>query len=151
LSRLRPALIDAPMYVLYCCVGSPLAGVGLHPRTNDYGQQLCEKCGERLNRVKHHRAYGPGRACHPRCQSQRRAADDTAPVPTAAARSHKRASTNPGKQQTAPAVLIAQPPPPASPRPSFRTHGSSLRSSSRSSRATAASWLELGRDGELNR
>jgi hypothetical protein len=41
--------------------------------------QLCELCGARLNRVKHHRAHGPGRACHPRCQSQRCAADDEAP------------------------------------------------------------------------
>jgi hypothetical protein len=114
----------------------------------DGRHQLCEKCGRRLCEVKHHRAYGPGRICNPRCKHAKRAVDGAAPVPVAA-RSHKRAPTDPGKQQTAAAVLLAPPPPPPPPTPSWRTLGTSLRLSSRSSRATAASWLQLAQSDEL--
>ena len=108
--RLQPALIDAPMCGAYCCAGAPLAGAGLEPRVNEYGQQLCELCGARLNRVKHHRAHGAGRACHPQCKPSKHAVDSAALVPAVAVRSHKRGPTDPGKQQPAPAVLIASPP-----------------------------------------
>ena len=50
------------------------------------------------------------------------------------------------RQRIAPAISFAPPPL----RPSWNTHGTSLRSSSRTSRATATSWLELASDNELN-
>ena len=112
--------------------------------------QLCEKCSRRLCDVKHHRTYGAGRACHPRCKPSKPAIDGAALEPPPAARSHKRAPSDSGKQESAPADLIAPPPPPTAPQPSFHTHGWSLRPSSRSSRVTAASWLELARDSELD-
>ena len=47
----------------YCCAGAPLVIVGSRARVDSAGWPACELCGARLNRVKHHRAYGPGRAC----------------------------------------------------------------------------------------
>jgi hypothetical protein len=111
--------------------------------------QLCELCGTRLNRVKHHRAYGAGRACHPQCKLSKHAVDGAASIPAVTARSHKQPPTDPGKQQPAPAVVIAPPPPPILLPPPWHTHGSSHRPSSRTSRATATSWLELACDNEL--
>ncbi len=91
--------------------------------------------------MKHHRPHGVGRACKKHSIPEKPSpatALDAAPV-----RSHK--------QQSTPPVLIAPPPPlPAPPQPSFRTHGWSRRLSSRSSRAAAASWLELALDSELD-
>jgi hypothetical protein len=49
-----------------------------------------------------------------------------------------------------PSVIIAPPPLPTSPAPHFCTHGTSFRSSSRSSRATAASWFEFALNSELD-
>lgn len=149
LSRLEPALIDTSVYFACCCVGAPLV-VGGSPRMDASGlNQLCEKCGQRLSRVKHHRAHGLGRACHPQCKPSKRAVDNAVVDPSRDVRSHKRGRSESGKQPSTPAVLIAPPPLPTPPQPSFSTHGASLRPSSRSSRATAASWFELARDGEL--
>jgi len=63
------------------CVGAPLVAAG-SPRMDASGlNQLCELCSTRISRVKHHRAHGPGRACHPRCKTLKRSADD---APTSA-------------------------------------------------------------------
>lgn len=117
---------------------------------NEYGQQLCELCGARLNRVKHTHKHGPGHACHPRCKPSKRAVDGGALDSTHPARSHKRARPGSGQQPISPAVLIAPPPLPIPPQPSFCTHGWSRRPSSRASRAAAVSWLELALDRELD-
>ena len=66
-----------------------------------------------------------------------------------AVRSHKRARSDPGKLPAAPAVIIATPPVPTPPKRSFHTHGSSLHPSTRTGRATAASWLDLAVNDEL--
>ena len=70
-------LINAPFMCASLCVGAPSAGECLKARVNDYGQQLCEICGIRLNKVKHHRPHGAGRVCHPQCKPNKRAVDDT--------------------------------------------------------------------------
>ncbi len=66
-----------------------------------------------------------------------------------AVRSHKRARSDPGKQPAAAAVLIAPPPLPVPLKRSFHTLGSLLHPSTRSSRATASSWLDLAVNDEL--
>jgi hypothetical protein len=45
------------------CVGAPLVQSGAGPRIDEHRNQLCELCGSRLSRVKHHRPHGVGRAC----------------------------------------------------------------------------------------
>ena len=81
LSKWRPSLIDAPVCCALLCVGAPLVAAG-SPRMDASGlNQLCELCSTRISRVKHHRAHGPGRACHPRCKTLKRSADD---APTSA-------------------------------------------------------------------
>ncbi len=132
------------------CVGASLVIVGSRPRVDSAGWPACEKCGARLNRVKHHRAYGAGRACTPRCKPPKRAIDGAALEPPPPVRSPKRAPSDSGKQQSTPAVVIAPPPPSTSLQPSLHTHGWSRRPSSRTSRAAAASWLELALDRELD-
>lgn len=123
---MRLPLINAPVCFVCDCEGAPLAGVGLTPRVNEYGQQLCEKCGERLNRVKHHRAHGPGRACIPRCKSSKhRSADDALPTVTVASSPAKkrciRAQSDPGQPpmlmptRTRP-HRVSAPEPPSTPR-----------------------------------
>jgi hypothetical protein len=114
-----------------------------HPR--------CALCDTRLDKVKHHRPYGSGRACKKHFILSVSASNSTNNLPSVPPRSHKRKQIDQGKLQTAPAVLIAPPLPPPTPQPSFRTHGSSLHPSSRTSRATAVSWLQLAFDDELNR
>lgn len=124
-----------------------MAGVGLTPRVNDYGQQLCEKCGTRLNRVKHTTKCSVGKKCHPRCKSKGRVTDSLAPPLSTPIRSHKRKESPTGQQQSTPSLIIAPPPPHCS----WNTHGASVRSSSRTSRATAASWWQLACDSELDK
>lgn len=120
-------------------------------RRDAAGRQLCEICGRQLAKVKHHRPSGAGRACTPRCKPQKGgnllASAPTLPPP----RSHKKGASNPGKERPAPAVLIAPPPLPPTPPPFFHSHGTSFRPSTRTSRATSTSWLELALDSELNR
>jgi hypothetical protein len=101
--------------------GIPLVLGGTGTPRMDGKHQLCEKCGERLNRVKQHRAYGPGRACNPRCKSVKRAIEDDALKQPSAVRSHKRARSDPGEQiiltatRTRPHRITApKPPPPTS-------------------------------------
>ena len=110
LSRLQPALIDAPVCGAYYCAGALLPILAMPARTVASGAAACEKCGRQLTKVKHHRAHGAGRACTPRCKPFKHAVDSAALVPAVAVRSHKREPTDPGKQQPAPSVLIAPPP-----------------------------------------
>ena len=80
------------------CSGAPLGEAGQHPRRNTAGKQLCELCRQRLDRVKHHRPHGVGRACAPRCKPTKHAiTGDDASVPQTAERSHKRARSDPGE------------------------------------------------------
>ena len=104
MSRPQLVLIDAPVCGAYCCAGAPLVQTCAQPRTDGRRNQLCEKCGVRLSTVKHHRPYGPGRACHPQCKSQRCAVDDAARPAVAAAPAadprpsrKRRAASDPGE------------------------------------------------------
>ncbi len=108
-----------------CCallsVGASLVPVGLQPRRDSFGYQLCELCSARLNRVKHHRAHGVGRACHPRCKQRPEEVDAAAVIDVAAeARPSKkrRAASDPGEplnltrlRTRAPPVDSSSPPP----------------------------------------
>ena len=68
MSKLQPAPIDAPVYCTCCCVGAPRATLGATARRDSDRQPVCELCGRRLSKVKHHRPCGVGRACAPRCK-----------------------------------------------------------------------------------
>ena len=46
---------------------------GAQPRTDGRRNQLCELCGRRLSKVKHHRPHGVGRACRAHEEDSRRA------------------------------------------------------------------------------
>ena len=109
-AKLQPTLIDAPMCGAFCCAGAPSALSCTKQRVDIYEQPLCELCGRRLRTVKNTHPHGPGRACHPRCKPSKHAVDGIESISAVAVRSHKRAPTDPGKQQPAPAVLIAPPP-----------------------------------------
>ena len=67
--------------------------------------QLCELCERRLSKVKHHRAYGVGRICNPRCKLKKNAVDQPATPAAATAtavtplRKRKRADSDPGQPQ----------------------------------------------------
>jgi hypothetical protein len=139
------------VYCAGCCVGAPRVYSGLSARVDGLGKPACELCGRRLSKVKHHRPHGPGRACRSHEVDLRRACaaaviDDSPPV-----RSHKRKLEPEGKPNAEPSVTIAPPSPPTQPHSSWHTHGTSFRSSTRSSRAAAVSWHELARDSELDR
>ena len=103
LSRLQPALIDAPMCGAYCCAGAPRVCMGPSARVDSVGKLVCELCGRRLSKVKHHRPCGVGRACAPRCKPRERAVDDAARPAVAApvAGPHqsrkRRATSDPGE------------------------------------------------------
>ena len=98
LSKLRPVLIDAPMYCAYWRVGALRATVGATPRVDSDGQPACELCDRRLSKVKYTHPHNLGRACHPRCKPSKRAVDDDAPKEPPAVRSHKRAKSDPGEK-----------------------------------------------------
>lgn len=72
-------------------------------RRDAAGRLLCENCGRQLAKIKHHRACGSGRACHPRCKAQKRAADNEAAEVSAAAAApqarKRRATSDPGEEQ----------------------------------------------------
>jgi hypothetical protein len=143
-------LIDAPVCCECLCAGAHLLSAAPAARVTSAGKPACERCGVQLNRVKHHRPHGAGRACAPRCKSSSSAADAASLPPTPAARSHKRSAPDSGKQQ----ALSTAPPPPTPTLPlhkqaTWHTHGWSLHSSSRISRSTAASWLDLATNDEL--
>lgn len=163
MSELQPTLIDAPVCGVLLCEGASLVQAGAQARTDGRRNQLCELCGERLSRVKHTTKYGVGKKCHPRCKPSKRAIGDgheksrtsaappsrlqssaalPFPPPSAPQRSHKRkAASDPGEFVTLPPLQLH-------PQPFF-SRGSSLHSSHRSSRATAASWLDLATNDEL--
>jgi hypothetical protein len=103
----------------HCCVQAvstfPLVSTA---RLDPSGWPACELCGRRLSTVKHHRAYGPGRACHPRCKPQGKAAQDAAVSAAAAAAPltprKRRAESHPGElpaQATPPALTRRVTPP----------------------------------------
>jgi hypothetical protein len=82
-------------------IGAPLVPAGLLPRRDSFGYQICELCSARLNRVKHHRPYGVGRACKACLVRLDRGTPTTPVVSVAPVRSHKRkAESDPGEQQT---------------------------------------------------
>lgn len=93
------------------------------PKTDGNRNQLCEKCNRRLSTVKHHREYGSGRACHPRCKPSKRAVEDDARQPPLHVRSIKRAKSDLGEQialtatRTRPHRITAPKPPPPTPKP----------------------------------
>lgn len=62
-------LIDACVSYLLLCLGGTRVSAGCIPRVDASGWPACELCGRRLSKVKHHRPYGNGRACHPRCKT----------------------------------------------------------------------------------
>lgn len=95
-------LIDAPVCGVSLYVGAPRMREDA-PRMDASGRnQLCEKCGCQLAKVKHHRAHGPGRACTPRCKpSKHRSADNASSSMTVAPSPAKkrciRAQSDPGQ------------------------------------------------------
>jgi len=137
------------MCCAYWCVGAPLAGDGSAFRKNEYGQQLCEDCGKRLNRCKG-KLYKklPGLICQECYNTERSpvssalAAPPPAPV---ASRSHKRKFPFEGRSTT----TISMTMPPTFNFYSLQQQGWKLLNSSRTTRALCTSWLQLVRDNEL--
>lgn len=115
------------------------------------GKPACEGCGRRLSKCKG-KLYKkpPGLICHLCYNDPERNSRPPSAAPPPA-RSHKRKDPPAGEPHSAPAALTAPPLLPSAPPASFTTHGASFRPSTRTSRATAASWLELARDSELAR
>jgi hypothetical protein len=92
------------MWCLLLYVYVPWVSSGLTPRVDSVGKPVCELCGRRLTKVKHHRPYGPGHACHPRCRTLKRTINDReASVHAESATSlpkkkkHKRTKSDPGQ------------------------------------------------------
>jgi hypothetical protein len=91
---------NAPAGCALLCAGFPRVVKG-SPRMDASGlNQLCELCGRRLSKVKHHRAHGPGRACTPRCKPRQQmfelqAASAAAAAPVATRK--RRATSDPGE------------------------------------------------------
>ena len=100
-SRLKLCLRTPPVVPVYVSAAVSVATIGAKARVDSDGQAACELCGRRLSRVKHHRANGPGRACHPQCKGQKHTVDSTAappPVAPAPKQSRKRrAQSDPGE------------------------------------------------------
>jgi hypothetical protein len=69
-------LISVFVYCALICVDGSRSTMGASPRVDPDGQPACELCGRRLSKVKHHRPYGIGRVCHPRCHDSRSAVDN---------------------------------------------------------------------------
>jgi hypothetical protein len=148
---LNPTYSDSPVSVVYCHLGAPLVLRGLSQPVDPTGKPKCALCPTRLSRCKGKLyKHSQGQICQRCYDGTRRESRAPSPPPTPS-RSNKRKQIDQGKPQIAPAVLIAPPLPPPTPQPSFHTHGSSLHPSSRTSRATAVSWLELAFDNELDR
>ena len=92
-----------------------MVSVGLAPRLDSAGKQICELCPVRLSRAKGKlHVHGPGHICT-RCYNLRRdsaAASATTPLPTAAKRSRKRrAQSHPGERTSSRRVTPPQPAP----------------------------------------
>ncbi len=90
LSKLRPALIDAPVCALSLYAGAPESSEECSARRDAAGRQLCERCGRQPAKVKHTHPHGVGRACHPRCKPQKGGVDAAATPTGLPPRSHKR-------------------------------------------------------------
>jgi hypothetical protein len=72
LSKCIGWVMNTSICMLMVDAGSPSVKVRA-PRMDASGRnQLCERCGRRLAEVKHHRAYGAGEVCHPRCKDTKR-------------------------------------------------------------------------------
>jgi hypothetical protein len=97
-------------YCALLCAGIGMVAVGLAPRMDSVGKQICELCPVRLSRAKGKlHVHGPGHICT-RCYNlsrDRAAASATTPLPTAAKQSRKRrAQSDPGER-----TLSPRPPP----------------------------------------
>ena len=95
-SRFEPCSLCAPMCGASLCVGAPRVSLGSGPRVDSSGWPACELCGRRLSKVKHHRAHGAGRACHPQCKPKKRAIEEEDEVQPPCKRP-ARAASDPGE------------------------------------------------------
>lgn len=126
LSKCMLCSCSAPMDCALLWVDALVVAVG-SARMDESGlNQLCERCGERLNRVKHHRPCGVGRACHPRCKPKPGAAANPSPVAVPAAAPKpprkRRADSDPGQPHERKAITRrVTPPRPLSPVAEKRT------------------------------
>ena len=84
------------------------------PRMDASGtNQLCERCNKQLHKVKHTRAHGVGRACHPRCKQRPEEADAAAVINVAAEprpSKKRRAASDPGEPINLTRLRIRAPP-----------------------------------------
>jgi hypothetical protein len=88
------------------CEGASKSSEEWTARRDSAGRLLCERCSRQLTKVKHHRACGPGHACHPRCKPFKRGVsvlDPDADAPAAAAVAapqpkKRRTASDPGEQ-----------------------------------------------------
>jgi hypothetical protein len=82
--------------------------------------QLCEHCGIRLNRIKHTRAHGPGRVCHPRCKGIKHTIEERAASSEPAKKKQRRTNSDPGQPlpitSTRLRIRAPKPPPTIEPR-----------------------------------
>ena len=141
-----------------CCaslyVDAPLVPAGLLSRRDSFGYQLCELCGARLSRVKHHRPHGVGRACKKHSIPEK-PSPSIAPVAEAVpVRSHKRkAGSDPGELLPAAAAVVASPSLPTSSslftHSRWLTHQCRITPGSRRARTLVTSLLALLASGEL--
>jgi len=120
---------------LLLSIGAPLQLVAASARQTAYGEPACEKCGRQLARIKHHRAHGVGRACHPRCKQRSEEADAATVINVAAEprpSKKRRAVSDPGEPLNLTRLRIralpvdAPPPPPKKARSSIAADVSSL-------------------------
>ena len=112
------------------CVGDLLVAAGPGPRRDTAGKQICELCGARLNRVKHHRPHGYGRACAPQCKQKKQAIDrsaaEAAVAPPLRQSRKRRAVSDPGESpepEASPTLTrrIAAPKPASTSRKQYNT------------------------------
>jgi hypothetical protein len=144
------------MCCAYCCVGDPLSDAVPGARMTTYCRPACERCGIRLTKVKHHRAYESGRACHPRCRTIKAVAT---PQPTPAAPSIELLSQQPiieMKIIPSPSSIskhlhtqTALPPLLFHDSPTFLSHCWSLRRFCRRGLFLSLKWMDLIKSGEL--
>ena len=117
--------------------------VGLTARRDSVGKPLCEVCGRRLSKVKHHRPHGVGRACAPRCN-----VSVVAPSPTSP--SCVVGHSDPGK--SAPSLILAPRPrpPPFLQISTWHTHGWLHVKATQTTAVMASAWFKLAIHRELN-
>ena len=145
----RPTLIDAPVCALCRCVGAPLVSPCLAQPVDSAGKPRCALCPTRLTNCKGKlHKHGNGLICQ-RCYNNTRRPHHTPSESLTPPRSHKRKEPPTGQPPSTPTTILSPPSPPPT-LPTILTHGTSLRSSTRTNRATAASWDHLARDSELD-